>query len=1161
VAYHDAPVSAANAFWSHQVDWSVGSGLFSGYNAPQPPGSQYADAGVIWPKQAISVCGADTIVHTIATWAGEHDEIWYWRAVWNGMNPVVYSDPVLLDIGAYVTAAIEARGSEVTVGYIKNNNGTNWDVMYRRSTDCGTWWGEPPVNITNYTAADPEGAYTELALVYDEAGDIHIFWNTVPADGDVGPTNLYMWYSWYGIRLVTSADWRNRCGYGAFGTGINNGAGNANVAIADLGVAVKPAGLGPGSGISDELLYAIWTQFGPTDLDCATKDAVGTLGGYVNGELYWSVSSNGGVTWDRPRTFTGTNTPDCLPGDCMSEAWVTVAAQADSGLYLSYVDDRHAGAAPLGEGEWTDNPYMVLALETRAPVVEPVIAVTPTEFLELNVTPGASQNAYLTVASVGNADLTYTVNVLPDNGGQSHILINDATLYSNTILAGSPPDIVTITYDGVGLPFPSEQDWALEVTSNDPVNDPGVGGAPIRVDLQVFVADVWYTCVTDTISTGQHRLQVSSCLELGCEGRGQNGFFSYADSAEWLFGASPIIAWLDGGGTKTVYRDIYWTGVADRSRDSNQSFRAQSPITVERDYSWDRATGLAFSTDSLFRIEYEVVTYKDPALTRAAAMKYIVMNNTGTTFYGLHLGMVADLDVDSMFTANWGFTDASNEYIGVQGGWRDTAGIFTTQDYYAALFHIPMDQACDERAVGAQMLDNRDYVYPERQFNTDSLYELCGRIFAWNPHALPADTPSDLSMVLLDRQGATLGAADTVKMAFGLAVSDVSLADLEATIAAMREAINPECTPTVFSLLAPANGATVPPEVTFTWESVDGATTYSLVLQKGGEITRIDDIPLPTFTMMLPTGNYTWYVIALVGGTEYLSAETWSLTVSTLAGLAAYWSFDEGAGSIAHDATVNANHGTLMNGPAWVNGYSGKALEFDGTNDYVYVPDDVSLRPVAITLIAWLKPLTLPASGTYGPLIKRTPAWLDDANWQLQVLPTGRVNLEFFNGSWESSQMTDSALKLNEWNHVALTFVNREVRVYINGRLDPAFPYTTFKNLNVNYTSPVIIGKGEGDVFQGILDEVKVFNRALSAEEILVAYQGETEKGDVNADGVITSSDIIYLVNYVFKSGPEPVPSVSYGDVNCDGNITSADIIYLVSYVFKGGPPPLTTCT
>jgi len=66
--------------------------------------------------------------------------------------------------------------------------------------------------------------------------------------------------------------------------------------------------------------------------------------------------------------------------------------------------------------------------------------------------------------------------------------------------------------------------------------------------------------------------------------------------------------------------------------------------------------------------------------------------------------------------------------------------------------------------------------------------------------------------------------------------------------------------------------------------------------------------------------------------------------------------------------------------------------------------------------------------------------------------------------------------------------------------------------------------------------------------------------GDVNFDFSITASDIIYLVNYVFKGGPPPEPCPANGDVNCSGNVTSADIIYLVAFVFKGGSPPCDIC-
>jgi hypothetical protein len=63
--------------------------------------------------------------------------------------------------------------------------------------------------------------------------------------------------------------------------------------------------------------------------------------------------------------------------------------------------------------------------------------------------------------------------------------------------------------------------------------------------------------------------------------------------------------------------------------------------------------------------------------------------------------------------------------------------------------------------------------------------------------------------------------------------------------------------------------------------------------------------------------------------------------------------------------------------------------------------------------------------------------------------------------------------------------------------------------------------------------------------------------GDVNEDGVITSADIIYAVNFTFKGGPPPLPYVEVGDVNCDSVVTAADVIFLVNYVFKGGTAPV----
>ena len=62
-------------------------------------------------------------------------------------------------------------------------------------------------------------------------------------------------------------------------------------------------------------------------------------------------------------------------------------------------------------------------------------------------------------------------------------------------------------------------------------------------------------------------------------------------------------------------------------------------------------------------------------------------------------------------------------------------------------------------------------------------------------------------------------------------------------------------------------------------------------------------------------------------------------------------------------------------------------------------------------------------------------------------------------------------------------------------------------------------------------------------------------RGDCNADGLVNSADVIWLVNHIFKGGPAPQPP-SQGNTDCVGGLTSADAIRLVNYIFKGAEVP-----
>jgi hypothetical protein len=95
----------------------------------------------------------------------------------------------------------------------------------------------------------------------------------------------------------------------------------------------------------------------------------------------------------------------------------------------------------------------------------------------------------------------------------------------------------------------------------------------------------------------------------------------------------------------------------------------------------------------------------------------------------------------------------------------------------------------------------------------------------------------------------------------------------------------------------------------------------------------------------------------------------------------------------------------------------------------------------------------------------------------------------------------------------------------------------------------------DGDMDMSAIDEV---------DDLLFLLDNQCPiplTGDLNQDQVITSADIIEVVNFLFKGFLEPVPCAAVADVNCSNTVTSADVIEMVNFVFKGGPAPCVACT
>jgi concanavalin A-like lectin/glucanase superfamily protein/uncharacterized protein DUF6298/collagenase-like protein with putative collagen-binding domain len=220
--------------------------------------------------------------------------------------------------------------------------------------------------------------------------------------------------------------------------------------------------------------------------------------------------------------------------------------------------------------------------------------------------------------------------------------------------------------------------------------------------------------------------------------------------------------------------------------------------------------------------------------------------------------------------------------------------------------------------------------------------------------------------------------------------------------------------------------------------------------------------------------------------------------MAAASGLVAAYGFEEGSGTILNDNSGNSNHGTLQNGPTWVTtGKFGKALNFDGNNDLVAIPDSNSLDlTTGMTLEAWVYP-TANMSGWDTIILKEYSSGLVYA---LYANGDGNIPATFIsNNNTEHGISGGSTLPPNTWSHVSATFNGSVIRLYINGT---QVQMISFSGAIQTSGSGVGIGGNKlwaNEGFPGKIDEVRIYNRALSASEIATDMQNPVQAGSPTA--------------------------------------------------------------
>jgi hypothetical protein len=267
-------------------------------------------------------------------------------------------------------------------------------------------------------------------------------------------------------------------------------------------------------------------------------------------------------------------------------------------------------------------------------------------------------------------------------------------------------------------------------------------------------------------------------------------------------------------------------------------------------------------------------------------------------------------------------------------------------------------------------------------------------------------------------------------------------------------------------------------------------TSVAAATTAGGSVTSTSVAgwtyaPPPSFS---GTDSFTY---AISDGRGGAAAGTVHVTVApAAAGLVAAYGFNEGSGTTAADVSGNGRNGTIR-GAQFAAGKSGMALTFDGVDDWVTVPDGVTGSPLdlttGMTLSAWVHPLEF--TGWETILMKERGAgalayalYAQDGGTSRGGVdaPAGTIRA----GAEDQSIRGTAPLPLRAWTHLATSYDGTTERLYVNGAVVASRAQTG--SIAVSNGALRIGGNNSwaDEFFKGLLDDVRVYNRALTGPQI-----------------------------------------------------------------------------
>ncbi len=212
-------------------------------------------------------------------------------------------------------------------------------------------------------------------------------------------------------------------------------------------------------------------------------------------------------------------------------------------------------------------------------------------------------------------------------------------------------------------------------------------------------------------------------------------------------------------------------------------------------------------------------------------------------------------------------------------------------------------------------------------------------------------------------------------------------------------------------------------------------------------------------------------------------------------GLFAYWAFDEGVGTRAEDMSFNDYTGIVSGSPTWTSGRVGKTIDFDGSNDAITLPatGDYNVRGNMgyasaddFTLSIWYKGTDTAQNTDWGHGLI---SWNSSNFYAGLVLRSGFVEYIHYNGGWQHNIKSSTLVANSNWHHIVYVNRNNTGSLYIDGVREISAQSSTIES--GFYFQSYNIGSSYDNVFtSGLIDEARIYSRALSAIEVNALYQG-----------------------------------------------------------------------